>query len=94
MVLFSKKKKQPYFYSPAERALSRIQQPKATPDQWKAMLLKNGAKQAELDWMGWDEFVGERKSLTKDEIQSWLDQNKVELEEVVKAAPMAVVFCR
>jgi len=45
------------FYSPTERALESIKQKKGTPDQMKAMLLKNGAKQAELDWMGWDDFV-------------------------------------
>ena len=47
------------------------------------MLLKNGSKQAELDYMGWDEaFTG--KSVTKAEIQEWIDGNKVEIEEVSK----------
>lgn len=72
------------FYSNAEYALNKIQQPKGTPEQFKAMLLKNGAKQDELDWMGWDEFVKDKKSLTKDEIQNWIDENKVEVKEVVK----------
>jgi len=70
-------------FSPTEAALSNIQQNKATPEQWKAMLLKNGAKQAELDWMGLDEFIQDKKSLTKEDIQAWIDSNKVEVKETV-----------
>lgn len=73
------------FYSTVENALESIKQGKGTPEQFKAMLLKNGAKQAELDWMGFDEFSQDKKSLTKAEIQEWIDQNKVEVEEVVKS---------
>jgi hypothetical protein len=72
------------FYSPTERALERISQKKGTPEQFKAMLLKNGAKEAELDWMGWDDFSQDKKSLTKEDIQQWINQNKVEIEEVEK----------
>jgi hypothetical protein len=72
------------FYSPTEKALQSIKQEKATPEQWKAMLLKNGAKQAELDWMGFDEFIKGKKSLTKADIQDFVDQNKIEVEDVVK----------
>jgi hypothetical protein len=73
------------FYSPTERALEKIKQEKGTPEQFKAMLLKNGAKQAELEWMGWDDqFPDVRKTITKQEIQEWIDQNKVEVEEVEK----------
>ena len=47
------------------------------------LLKKNGAKQAELDWMDYDgTFTG--KSVTKDEIQDWIDQNRIEVEEVEK----------
>ncbi len=72
------------FYSPTERALERITQTKGTPEQFKAMLLKNGAKEAEMEWMGWDEFASGKKSLTVEEIQDWIDQNKIEVEEVTK----------
>ena len=56
------------------------------PEQWKAMLLKNGAKEAELDWMGWDEFSQDKKSLIKQEVQDWIDQNKIEVEDVIKSS--------
>lgn len=74
------------YYSTVEDALEKIKQEKGTPEQFKAMLLKNGAKQAELDWMGWDEtFTG--KSVTKVEIQDWINQNKIEISEVRKEKP-------
>jgi len=88
------------FFSPTEDALIRISQAKGTPEQMKAMLIKNGAKQAEMDWMGWDDyFVGNRKdidpnltlvgvnikgTITKADIQQWIDQNKIDVQEVVK----------
>src|ERR1035437_2321977 len=68
-------------YSPTEKALSKITQEKGTKDQFKAMLLKNGAKQAELDWMGFDELP---EKLTKSEVQKWIDENKIDVKEVTK----------
>jgi gas vesicle protein len=47
------------------------------------MLLKNGAKQAEMDWMGFDELP---EKLTKADIQNWIDENRIEVEEVVKGS--------
>ncbi|MEN6290911.1 MAG: hypothetical protein ABFD07_02700, partial [Methanobacterium sp.] len=74
------------FYSPTEKALNQISQNKGTVEQFKAMLLKNGAKQAEMDWMGWDEhFLDIRKMITKAEVQQWIEENKIEVEEVVKS---------
>jgi hypothetical protein len=72
------------FYSTVENSLDQIKQEKGTPEQFKAMLLKNGAKQAELDWMGWNEFARDINVMTKSDIQNWIDQNKIEVKEVVK----------
>jgi len=69
------------FYSTVEDALERIKQEKGTKEQFKAMLLKNGAKQAEMDWMGFDELPDK---LTKTDIQEWIDENRIEVEEVQK----------
>ncbi len=60
------------FYSNSIKALESIKQEKATPEQWKAMLLNNGAKEAELEWMGWDEFVQGKRSFTKNELADWM----------------------
>jgi DNA repair protein RadC len=70
------------YFSPIEKALEAIKQEKGTPQQWKAMLLKNGAKQAELDWMGWDDLASSNPSLTKDKIAVWVAANKIEIKEV------------
>lgn len=68
-------------YSTVEDALDKLQQEKGTKAQFKAMLLKNGAKQAEMDWMGFDELP---EKLTKSDIQNWIDENRIEVEEVEK----------
>ena len=71
------------FYSTVENALDKLSQEKGTKDQFKAMLLKNGAKQAEMDWMGFDELP---EKLTKADIQNWIDANRIEVKEVEKSA--------
>jgi|GEM_PF-3763784 len=76
------------FYSNTEFALNSIKQEKGTPEQWKAMLLKNGSKESELDWMDWDSFSKDKKSLTKEDIKNWIDGNKVEVKEVVKGSKL------
>lgn len=83
---YGKRKRENNFYSPTEKALYAIQQNKGTVEQYKAMLLKNGAKQAEMDWMGFDEsFPDGKQSVTKADIQNWIDQNKIEVKEVTKS---------
>jgi hypothetical protein len=75
------------FYSTVENALGSIKQERGTPEQLKAMLLKNGAKQAEMDWMGWDDrFPGSGKAISKAEVQQWINQNRIEVKEVNKSA--------
>lgn len=75
------------FYSPTEKALNAIEQEKGTAGQFEAMLIKNGAKQAELDWMGWkQQFPSVNQKVTKEDVQNWIDQNKIEVKEVVKGS--------
>lgn len=78
------RKTSPY-YTNAEYALSSIEMTKATPEQWKAMLLKGGAKETELRWMNWDDFSKDKKSITKEEVQQFIDEQKVVVNEVVKS---------
>lgn len=73
------------FYSTVEDALENIQQDKGTAEQFRSMLLKNGAKQAEMDWMGWDDqFPDATKKISKSDIQDWINQNRIEVKEVEK----------
>lgn len=83
-VKFKRKKN---FYSPTERALSKIGQEKGTAGQFRSMLLRKGAKEAELNWMGFDEQFSSDQKVTRTELQEWIDENKVELEEVTKEKP-------
>lgn len=74
-----------YFYSPTEQALNAIKQDKGTVEQFKAMLLKNGAKQSEMEWMQFDDsFPDAKKTITKADIQDWIDENRIEVREVEK----------
>lgn len=77
------------FYSNAEKAVESIKMPKAPADQWLKMLdpAKGvGAKSDEMKWLGLDDFLKEKgnQSVSKQEIQDFIEQNKVKLEEVKK----------
>lgn len=72
------------FYQNAERALQSLPE-KGTVQQFKQGLLKNGAKPSELEWMGWDDtFTDSNAKVTKQDIQDWIDGNRIEVKEVVK----------
>ncbi len=71
------------FYSQALEEANNLKQEKGTGQQYKAMLLKAGVKQDEIDWSGLDEVLSKDK-VTKQEIVDQLEANKIELEEVEK----------
>ena len=76
------------FFSNAERAVENIKQNKATPEQWLAMIKKDGGLKAGEDkWMGLSDWMNEQKekgvkSLTKDEVLEFIRENEIEIEEV------------
>ena len=73
------------FYSDAERAVEEIKQEKATPQQWLAMLQKNGGLKAGEDkWIGLSDWLkaSEKKTLTKQEVLDYIGVNKIQIEEV------------
>lgn len=73
------------FYSDAERAVREIKQEKATPQQWLAMLQKNGGLKAGEDkWIGLSDWLkaSEKKTLTKQEVLDYIRANKIQIEEV------------
>jgi hypothetical protein len=84
------------FYSNAEKAVNEINMPKAPADQWMKMLdpVKGmGTKADEMKWIGLDDFLKEKgnQSVSKQEIQDFIDQNKVKLEEVRKGKADIIV---
>ena len=75
------------FISNAQRAVENIKQEKATPDQWLAMIQKaGGLKAGEDKWLGLSEWLKDKKSegvktLTKAEINAFIEENKIEILE-------------
>lgn len=64
-------------------AVNNLKQAKGSGDQMLG-ILKNtaGVKEEEIAWTGLDEFLKGKQSVTKDEIAQYLEQNKVQIEEV------------
>lgn len=76
---------QEIFVSNAAKAVEGIKQEKATPQQWLAMVEKNGGLKAGEDkWLGLSDWLKEStaKTLTKDEVLNFINQNKIVIEEV------------
>lgn len=71
------------FYSAAAKAVDAIQQPKGTGEQFLAQITKTpGVKQDEIMWTGLDDFLKSKKTVTKQEVQDYLANNRVEIKEV------------
>lgn len=71
------------FYSAAKEAVNSIQQPKGTGEQFLKQIEKTpGVKPEEIKWTGLDDFLKSKKSVTKVEVQEFLDKNRVEVKEV------------
>lgn len=71
------------FYSAAAKAVDAIQQPKGTGEQFLAQITKTpGVKQDEIMWTGLDDFLKSKKTVTKQEVQDYLANNRVDIKEV------------
>jgi hypothetical protein len=76
------------FYSPAEQAALNLRQEKGTGDQFLAQISKTpGVKQEELEWTGLNDFLKGKKSVTKQEVQDYISQNRVNVTERVLGLP-------
>jgi len=78
----------PVFISNALRAVGKIKQDKATPEQWLRMIEKNGGIKAGEDrWTRlseWLRYSGE-KTLTKDQVIEYIQANQIQIQEVAYA---------
>ncbi len=71
------------FYSAASKAVDNIAQEKGTGAQFLAQIEKTpGVKKEELLWTGLDDFLKGKKSVTKAEVQDFINNNRVEIKEV------------
>jgi diguanylate cyclase (GGDEF)-like protein len=73
------------FFSPTLKAVQGLKQVRGTGDQMFNMITKTpGVKEAEWKWMGLDDFLKGKQSVTKQEIEGFVRQNQVRVEEVEK----------
>tara|TARA_R110002126_G_scaffold177667_1_gene326605 strand:- start:4000 stop:6765 length:2766 start_codon:yes stop_codon:yes gene_type:complete len=68
------------FYSQALEVTKTLKQEKGSGQQFKGMLIKNGVKQDELDWLGLDEVLSKDK-VTKAEIEQHINDNRIRVVE-------------
>lgn len=76
---------QEIFVSNAMKAVESIKQDKATPQQWLAMIQKQGGLKAGEDkWLGLSDWLksSDKKTLTKDEVLEFVGENMIRIEEV------------
>ena len=83
----------PVFVSNARRAVERILQDKATPDQWLRMIERaGGIKAGEDRWMGLSLWLMDSKerTLTKRQVLEFIDDHQIRVEEVRYREPSPV----
>ena len=75
----------PVFYSAVANAVDALPMDKGNASQMRAMIAKSAeVKPEEMAWIGLDDFLKGKKSVTKQEIKDFVDANQVRIEEVVK----------
>ena len=71
------------FYSATEQAALNLPRNKGTGQSFLNDLMKApDVKKDELAWTGLDDFLKDKPNVTKQEVQDFISQNKVDLEEV------------
>ena len=76
----------PVFYSAVANAVDALPMDKGNASQMRAMIAKSAeVKPEEMAWIGLDDFLAGKKSVSKQEIKEFVDANQVRVEEVVKS---------
>jgi hypothetical protein len=71
------------FYSAVNRAVEALPMEKGSASQMRAMIAKGeGVKPEEMAWIGLDDFLKGKKSVTKAEVQEYVQANQVQIQEV------------
>ena len=69
------------YYSAAVEAARAWKQPRGTPQQAIKHLKSMGVKDAEIEATGLEAFLADKKSVTREELSSFLEQNRTRLME-------------
>ena len=73
----------PVFFSAVSNAVDALPMEKGSAQQMRAMIAKSeGVKPEEMAWTGLDDFLKGKKSVTKAEVQEYMQANEVKIEEV------------
>lgn len=78
----------PPFFSMVEKTINDKMPTRSSGDQIMGLLRNSpGVKQEELDWIGLPEFLKGKTSITKEEVQNFIKENNVQVQEVMKGQP-------
>ena len=76
----------PVYQSAVARAVDALPMDKGPGEQMLAMVSKSrGVKPGEIEWTGLAGFLKDKKSVTKQEIQDFINANKLRIEEIVRS---------
>lgn len=77
----------PVFYSALEHVVSNSAQDAMSPQQWQGFLKNQpGLKNEELGWTGVNDWLAQQKGkVSKEDVQAYLDEHKVEVKDVTKS---------
>jgi hypothetical protein len=76
----------PVYYSAVARAVDALPMERGAGEQMLAMISKSkGIKPEEMQWMDLPEFLRDKKSVTKQEIQDFVGANQLDIKEVVRS---------
>lgn len=69
-------------YSPAEKAILNMQRKQGSGEAFLSELKKAGVSNDELEFTKLDDFLKGKKNVTRDELQEFMDRNRLEFDEI------------
>jgi hypothetical protein len=75
------------FYSAVEQAAMASPRKQAPGQAFLNDIIKGGGKADEIKWMGLDDFLKGKQNVTKQEVQDFIANNRVDVEEVKSTIP-------
>jgi hypothetical protein len=79
----------PTFFSKAERVTNQKVPNSASGDQILSTLKNNGVKDSEIQWMGLDDYLSGKSKVSKSDLQQFIKNNQIQLEETTKGGSHA-----
>ena len=76
----SQEEKKPPFYSKVKKVIEEAKMEKGTTDQWKGYIDNAGVNQTELDWIGLNDYLADKKSVTKSDILNFVEMNDLAVQ--------------